>query len=87
MAVRIKETFPPVGAFSYTAVAADASANYVEFKISSKVSNCIGEVLAADGTDNLTGYKQTITYSKGTSTIKIAVTAITVGDVINVVFW
>lgn len=87
MAVAIKNQFPPLAAFTYTTVAADANADYVEFNYPGYVHGAIAQVFAAAGTENMTGLDVDITPSTSGSKIKVAVTAITAGDVINLIIW
>lgn len=86
MAVKVKDCFPPLAVFSYTCVAADAGADAVDFVYDGYVNGAMAQVLAAAGTENMTGLDIAITAGK-TSTIKVAVTAITIGDVINLIIW
>lgn len=87
MAVAIKNQFPPLAAFTYTTVAADASADYVKFNYPGYVHGAIAQVFAAAGTENMTGLDVDITPSTASSEIKVAVTAITAGDIINLIIW
>ena len=87
MAVNVKNCFPPLAVFSYTAVSADASADSVEFKYPGYVHGAMVQIRAADGTENVTGLDVAIVAGIPASTITVAATAIAVGDVINLIIW
>lgn len=88
MAVNMKDYFPPLAVFTYVATTDDATNDYVKFNYNGYVKGANVQVFAAaDGAANVTGLKVAITPTKKLSEIKVTLTSITVGDVINVIFW
>ena len=68
--------------FSKVAVAGDASANYVEFEVANVPNGMIAQVLSVTtGAANTTGLA--VTYAAGK--VKVAVTAIAVGDTVSLI--
>lgn len=81
--------FMPIECATFTAVAATVTADYHEFTMSRPVTNVIAQIQAATtGVVNSAGLAVTITTVDDESCkVKVAATAITLGDVINIVAW
>ena len=81
--------FVPMEVMSFVAVAQTATDDYHEFSVDRPVTKAIAQIQATTtGVENAAGLAVTITTVAGTSTkIKVAATAITLGDVINVIAW
>jgi hypothetical protein len=81
--------FTPVEVATFTATATTATNDFHEFTMTRPVKNVIAQIQAATtGAVNTAGLAVTITTVTDTSCkVKVAATAITAGDVINVVAW
>lgn len=76
------DRFVAMEKFCKVAVAADATANYVEFDCPYTPNGMIAQVLSVTtGAENASGLKVTFTNGK----IKVAVTSLAVGDTISVI--
>lgn len=83
----MKDIFPPLAAFTYVAVTADASANKVDFIYPGFVHGATAQIFAAAGTENMTGLDVDVSAGKRSSTITVAVSNLAVGDKINILVW
>ena len=84
--------FMPIITKSHVAVAADATADYYDFTMERPVTNVIAQIQAATtGVENASGLAVTITTvttaGSESCTVRVAATAITAGDVINIIAW
>ncbi len=78
----MSDRFVAMEKFFKVAVAADATANYVEFDCPYTPKGMIAQVLSVTtGAENATGLKVTFATGK----IKVAVTSLAVGDTISVI--
>lgn len=84
--------YAPIITKSFVATAATATADYHEFAMPRPVTNAIAQIQAkTTGAENATGLAVTIatvtTAGSESCTVKVAATAITAGDVINLIAW
>lgn len=78
----MSDRFVAMEKFFKVAVAADATANYVEFDCPYTPKGMIAQVLSVTtGAENATGLKVTFATGK----IKVAVTSLAVGDTVSVI--
>ena len=78
------ERFVAMEKFSKVAVSADDTAEFIEFDCAYVPTGMIASVRAVTtGAINVTGLA--VTYNGGTKKIKVAVTALGVGDVVSVI--
>lgn len=76
--------YVPMETFTHTAVAADATADYVEFTVPYAPKGMIAQIKAATtGVVNSAGLA--VTYNSTSGKVKVAATAITAGDVISLI--
>lgn len=78
------DRYVPMEKFSKVAVAADATAGYVEFAVPYAPVGMIGQVLSVTtGAENSAGLK--ITYDAEKAKVKVAVTSLAVGDLVSLI--
>ena len=89
MAYPVESQFLPFEVASFVATATTAGNDYHEFTMNRPVTKVIAQIQAATtGVVNATGLAVTITTVAGTSCkVKVAATAITAGDIINIIAW
>lgn len=84
--------FMPIVTKTFVATADTATADYHEFSMERPVTNVIAQIQAkTTGAENATGLAVTITTvttaGSESCTVKVAATAITADDVINIIAW
>lgn len=79
-------SFKPIETLTFTAVDATVTADYHEFVMDRPVTNVIAQIQSSTGVVNSAGLAVTITTVANTSCkVKVAATAIALGDVINII--